>query len=119
MADIQKLQLDEPLPPPNAERESGEVNEAPPVKQLDGEITRLEEIPFAGGTYCEVWVGRWVKEVGTEKPGGREAGREKTGGEKTDGEKVSFNLVTSILPTRLFVGGLESTPNNQIAREGT
>jgi hypothetical protein len=113
MAGAQKLRFNEPLPHPNAGRESGEANEAPPVKVLDKEVTRLEEIPFAGGTYCEVWVGRWVKEVGADKPGSGEAG-----GEKTDGEKVSSSLVTSIIPTRLFVGGLESTPNIQIAREG-
>ena len=113
MADVQKLRSNEPLPPPNTERESSEINEAPPVKQLDGEVTRLEEVPFARGTYCEVWVGRWVKEVGAEKPGSGEAG-----GEKTDGEKVSSSLVASIMPRRLFVGGLENTPNIQIAREG-
>ena len=93
MSGSQKLRFKEPLPYPNAGRESGEANEAPPVKVLDKEVTRLEEIPFAGGTYCDLWVGRWVKEVGAEKPGSGEAG-----GEKTDGEKVNSSLIASTLP---------------------
>ena len=33
----------------------------PPIRGLEGEVNRLEERPFTGGTYCEVWVGEWVK----------------------------------------------------------
>ena len=53
---------------------SVEASEVPPVKRLDGEVTRLGDIPFAGGLYCEVWVGRWEK--------GSEVGRERTEAEK-------------------------------------
>jgi len=99
MADTQKLRFLEPLP----QRE-----EIPLVKRLDGEVTRLGEIAFAGGMYCEVWVGRWEK-----------GSREGTGGEKVDVEKVSLSLATSILLTRVVIGGLESTSNTQVTGEGT
>ena len=54
-----------------------EASEPPPIKRLDGEIKRLGDIAFAGGTFCEVWVGEWSK-------GSKEEG----GGEEIDGEKI-------------------------------
>ena len=74
--------------PPTAVHETQEapMNESsdpPPVKRLNGKITRTGDLPFAGGTYCEVWVGLWDK-------GGEEAGRE-----KADPEKVSLGLADS------------------------
>ena len=68
----------------------------PPVKRLNGNITKRGDLPFAGGTYCEVWVGSWDK--------GGEAGREGGGP-----EKVSVGLVTLTLLTSSFVGGFEGT----------
>jgi hypothetical protein len=79
-----------------------EADEAPPVKRLDGEVTRLGTISFSGGTYCEVWVGQWVK----------------GGGAKVEVEKVSLSLTTSILLMELFVGSLESTSHTHVTREG-
>jgi hypothetical protein len=101
MADIQKLRSNEPLLRRTAEQEvqesqSVEANEAPPIKQLDGEVTRQEEIAFGGGMYFEVWVGRW----------------EKGGGEEVGGKKVSLSLTTLILLMWLFAGGLESLEYN-------
>ena len=58
-------ELDEPLP-----------------KRLDGKVTKKGVLAFAGGTYCEVWVGLWDK-------GGEEAGRE-----RADPEKVGLILTT-------------------------
>ena len=105
MVDIQKLRFDEPLPHRTAEHEiqsqSAEANEAPPVKRLDKEVTRLGEIAFAGGMYCEVWVGRWEKGGGErgsgEGVGGEKSGDKGAGGEKGDVEKVNLNLITFIL----------------------
>ncbi|KAF9649126.1 kinase-like protein [Thelephora ganbajun] len=57
-----------------------EANTASPVKQLDGEVTRLGEVALAGGMYCEVWIGRW----------------EKGGGEKTDVEKVALKALRTL-----------------------
>lgn len=34
----------------------------PPVKVLDGEIVKLDDIPVAGGTYSDIWLGRWLEE---------------------------------------------------------
>ena len=75
-----------------------QADEEPPIKRLDGEVKRLQETPYAGGTYCEVWVGQWEKQ-GEEKDSGVEI------------EKVSPSLTTSILLTGLFVGCLESISN--------
>ena len=75
-----------------------ETNQTPPIKRLDGEVTSLGDVPFAGGTYCEVWVGQWRK--------------------KEDWEEVSLSLIASILLTWLLTGCLESSQNGQIAREG-
>ena len=53
------------------------TDEPPPLKRLDGEVTRKGQLASAGGTYCETWVGKW------EKGGGE------VGGKKANGEKVS------------------------------
>jgi hypothetical protein len=34
----------------------------PTVKILDGEIVKLDDIPVAGGTYSDIWLGRWFDE---------------------------------------------------------
>lgn len=95
-----------PEPPSRRTTEEGiqdplpvEANEVPSIKRLDGEITRLEDIAFAGGTYCEVWVGRWVKGSG-------------------EVEKVSLSLTTVFLLIKLFLGSLESTSRTQVTGEG-
>jgi len=98
MTDTQKLRFLEPLP----QRE-----ETPLVKRLDGEVTSIGDIAFAGGMYCEVWVGRWEK-----------GGREGIGEEKVDVEKVSLSLTTPILLIWLVIGGLESTSNTQVTGTG-
>jgi len=92
---------------------SVEVNEAPTVKRLDGDVTRVEEVSIAGGLYCEVWEGRW------ERGSGEGISREKVGDKGVRGEKVSLSPTASILLIWLFVGGLESTPSTQVTREGT
>ena len=74
-----------------------ESSDPPPVKQLNGKITREGELAFAGGTYCEVWIGLWDK-------GSEEAGRE-----KADPEKVILGHVDSTPLTPAFVGGFEGT----------
>ena len=96
------MQFHEPLRRPTVVHEAqesllDESSEPPPVKRLDGKITRKGELAFAGGTYCEVWVGMWDK-------GGEEAGRE-----KADPEKVGLGRVDSTPLTPAFVGGFEST----------
>jgi len=120
MADIQGLRFSEPLPIGEHKKQANqpvEVNEAPPVKQLDGEVVKLEEIGFGGGVYCEVWEGRWEKGRG-EGIDGEKAGDKGVRGEKVDVEKVSLSLTAFILLKWLFIGGLESAPNTQITREG-
>ena len=81
------------LPPPHSleehetqESQPAESRELPPVKRLDGMVTRDEDRPFAGGTYCEVWVGLW------DRGGGIDGG-------EADEEKVNTSLTTSILLT--------------------
>ncbi|KAG5644520.1 hypothetical protein DXG03_008262 [Asterophora parasitica] len=32
----------------------------PIVKVLNGEIVKVGDVPIAGGTYCDVWEGRWL-----------------------------------------------------------
>ena len=64
-----------------------EADETPPVKRLDGKVTKKGELPFAGGTYCEVWMGLWDK-------CGEEAERE-----KGDLEKVCPSFTNPILLT--------------------
>ena len=44
-----------------------ESNEAPPVRRLDGEFTKTEDVAFASGAHCEVWKGQWVKGGDVEK----------------------------------------------------
>ena len=106
MFDVQKLRFDEPLPHRTSEHESQESQsvedgQVPPVNRLNGEVTRLGEIAFAGGTYCEIWQGKWE----TDK-------------DKGDGEKVRLSLTVCILLTWLLVGVLENTSNAQVIREG-
>ena len=100
---IQKVRFNEPSLIRTTEPESQpvETNETPSVKRLDGEVVRLGEIAFSGGTYCEIWAGRW------KKPGDKEA----------DGEKVSPSLIAYIPLMSLFVGGLESISIAQVLRE--
>lgn len=35
----------------------------PTVQLLDGEITRQDSIPVAGGIYSDVWIGWWLGET--------------------------------------------------------
>lgn len=79
--------------------QSVEANGTQPVKRLDGEITKLGEIPFSAGTWFEVWVGLWER---CEKGGGGKGNREAIGGDGVGDkgvvrEKVSRNFTTSIL----------------------
>ena len=89
MPDIQKSRS--PEPPPHRTTEDVQPigldspffsMEAPPVRRLDGEVTRTRDMAFSRGTHCEVWVGRWVK-------GGRMEGGE------GDVEKVRPHLIMS------------------------
>ena len=103
MTDIQKVRFNEPSSPRPVEHEKREVqsNEAGEnvvVKRLDGQVMKPAEVAFAGGTYCEVWVGQW------HKPGEKEGG----------GEKVRLSLPASTQLTWFFVGGLESTSSAQV-----
>lgn len=84
-----------------------EADEAPPVKRLNGEVTRQGESAFAGGTYCEVWVGQWIKPVG-----------EGVGGEGSNVEKVSLSLADHIPLIWVFVGCIESASNIPVTKEG-
>lgn len=34
----------------------------PSVKILDGEITAVDDLPIAGGTYSDIWKGEWLGE---------------------------------------------------------
>jgi hypothetical protein len=34
----------------------------PTIKILNGEVTRNSELPVAGGTYSDIWVGLWLGE---------------------------------------------------------
>ena len=109
MPDIQKSRSSEPPPHRTAEHEiqdvqSTEPNEAPPVRRLDGEVTKRGDVALAGGTHCEVWVGEWVK-------GGRMEGGE------GDVEKVRLRLIMSTPLTWPFVGGLENTSSTSVVRE--
>ena len=92
MPDIQKSRPTEP-------------NEGPPVRRLDGEVTGVGDIAFAGGRHCEVWIGKWVK-------GGRMEGGE------GDDEKVRLRPILSTPLTWPFAGGLENTSSTPVTREG-
>ena len=85
-----------PSMPPQRIRDTQlvQADEADEIPQLDGEVTRLRETPFARGAYSEVWEGKWVKRGGKV-------------------EKVSLSLTTSILLTGLVAGGLKSTSNRE------
>jgi len=90
MVDVQKVQFHEPLRRPTMiydiqESLLDESSKPPPVKRLDGKVTKKGELAFAGGTYCEVWVGLWDN-----------GGGEEIGVEKADPEKVGLSLATSI-----------------------
>lgn len=76
------------------------------VKRLNGDVKKQGELAFAGGTSCEVWVGRWEKH-------GKGIGRE---GE--DVEKVSLNFTLSAPLIPLFAGRLESASNIPVTKEG-
>jgi hypothetical protein len=56
----------------------------PSIKRLDGEIKRDGDIPFAGGLYCDVWLGTWL------------------GGEKVRVCSCSIRLFLSTCHTRLL-----------------
>jgi len=121
MTDIQRFRFREPLPTAEHEKQANqsvEVNEAPPVKRLDGEVTRLAEIPFGEGVCCEVWRGEWKKGRG-EGIDGKRIGGKGVGREKVDVEKVSLSPTASILLMLRPVGGLENAPSTQVTREGT
>ena len=38
----------------------GATRKPPPVKVLDGEVVKIGKVPVAGGTYSDVWCGRWL-----------------------------------------------------------
>ena len=80
MADVQKARFDERLP--HQESRPVDHSELPSVKRLDRKVTRKGDIPFAGGVYCEVWVGFLDN-----------------GGGKADPEKAGLSLTTPILLT--------------------
>ena len=82
MADIQMFQSQESLPrhttgSETQDTQSVEANEPPPVKRLDGQVTRIGDIAFAGGMYCDVWVGEWKKSGGGKGNGGENVEVEK------------------------------------------
>ena len=79
------------MEPETTESHSAETGSPPPVKILNGEITRQGIIPFAEGTYCEVWTGRW------EKGGWERVNGDATGKDKSDRKKVSANFATPTL----------------------
>jgi len=73
---------------------SGQANEAPYIKRLDGEVTRLRETPLTGGMYCDVWMGQWVKQ------GGEKGSGEEIGGEKVEVEKVALKALQTESPEK-------------------
>ena len=84
------------------------TTEPPPVKRLNGEVTRRGELPYAGGTYCEVWIGYWNK-----------GGREEVWREKADPEKVGLSFTTSILlklPLQVALKALRAPKSSERAR---
>lgn len=81
------------------------IAQPPPVKVLNGEVTRQEETPFTKGVYCEVWIGRWEK------------GRGGADGKMAGAEKVGVTLTTQYPADQLLLGDLESTSNTQAAGE--
>ena len=84
-----------------------ETTGPPPVKRLDGEVTKKGELAFAGGAYCEVWIGLWDK-------------CEEVGKEKADPEKVSLSVTTSILltlPLQVALKALRAPKSSERARK--
>jgi len=61
------------VPSPRRVAEPGtretQIDEVPPIKLLDGEVTVRGELAFAGGTHCELWRGQWKKGGGIEETG--------------------------------------------------
>ena len=110
MANLQRIQFTvQPSPPPRITERAARESEVPPVKRLDGEVMKQSKLPFAGGTNCEVWVGRWKEHSGA--CGREEAYEEKVG--------LSLSLTTSTLLTKLFVGGLKSPSDVRATGEGS
>jgi len=106
VADPQRLLLSEPVSHNTVECETREgqligTDELPPVRSLDGEVKIMGGPPYGGGTYCEVWKGRWRKR--SQGLVGRDVG----------GETVSLSLTTSVSLTGLLVGGIESASRSQ------
>lgn len=87
--------------PETLDSHSVETNQPPPVRKLNGEVARQEEMAFVAGPHCEVWIGLWGKGGGvkdsTEGTGGGKVGGEGVEGENSDVEKVNPGLITSIL----------------------
>ena len=88
MVDAQKVRFNEPLPPRTTRQgtrdsQSVDASELPPTRRLNGEVVKLGEIPFFGGTCYELWTGQWRKGAG------------EVGGERV--EKVSLSPTTPIL----------------------
>lgn len=84
------------------ESRPADADEVPHTGGLNGEVIRQGNLPHTTGLYWEVWKGQLKKCRGV---GGRK--------EETD-EKVSLSLTPSIILTRLFVGGFESTPRGKV-----
>ena len=78
--------------------QSTKAKEVLPVRRLDGEVTKTDDVAFAAGPHCEIWRGQWVK------------GR--------DVEKVRLRLIMSTPLTWPFVGGLENASSISVTREG-
>lgn len=108
MSDFQIPQFHEPLSRRTTEQDAQSIktDETSLVKRLDKEVTKIGDIAFAGGMYCEVWEGEWKK-------GGGKGG----GGENVEVEKVSLGFAIPILLIG-FVGSPEGTSNTQVTREG-
>ncbi|KAK7689173.1 hypothetical protein QCA50_007864 [Cerrena zonata] len=62
-----------PQDPPERSQEYNELQHAlgelykrlrvlPQVQNLNGEVTRMGDIPVSGGTYSDVWIGEWMGE---------------------------------------------------------
>ena len=95
------VRFSEPLRHDTAERPV-ETGELPLVKRLDGEVTRSGELPLAGGSYCEVWIGLW------DKGGGKEVRREKVGLGFTASILLTLPLQVALKAPRLSTSSLQS-----------
>ena len=103
MPDIQTSRSSEPPLHRIAEHEiqnvqSTKANGVMPVRRLDGEVTKTDDVAFTAGPHCEIWRGQWVK-----------------GG---DVEKVRLRHFMSTPLTWPFVGGLENASSTSVIREG-